>query len=64
MKDNETDQIAHQIATSMEITLKNMAVLQESKELEPFGKVTLQADGAMDEKKWVEGQSVQHKSSS
>lgn len=36
---------AYEIATSIEITSKNMAVLQESKESEAVNKVILQGDG-------------------
>ena len=48
---------------SMEITSKNMAVLQKLRESEAVKKATLQADGARDGKKRVEGRIVQHKSS-
>ena len=40
-----TFQKAHEIATTMEITMQNMAVLQESKESEAVNQVTVQADG-------------------
>ena len=41
-----TFQKAYEIATSMEITSQNMAVLHESKELETVNKVTVQVEGA------------------
>lgn len=58
-----TFQKAYEIATSMEITSKNMAVLQESKETVAVHKVTFQADGTMDGKKRVDGRSMQSKPS-
>ena len=54
---------AYEIATSMEITSKNMAVLQESKELEAVNKVTLQQEGTTKGTRHVDGQSMQYKSS-
>ena len=50
-------------ATSMEITSKNMAVLQESRESEAVNKVTLQGDGTTDGTRRVDGRSMQYKSS-
>ena len=47
-----------EIATSMEITSKNMAVLQESKESEAVNKVTLQGDGATDGTSRLDGRSM------
>ena len=40
-----TFQKAYEIATAMEVTMKNMTVLQESKESESVNKVTVQAEG-------------------
>ena len=40
-----TFQKAYEIATAMEVTMKNMTVLQESKESVSVNKVTVQADG-------------------
>ena len=40
-----TFQKAYEIATAMEVTMKNMTVLQESKEAESVNKVTVQAEG-------------------
>ena len=54
---------AYEIATSMEITSKNMAVLQESKESEAVNKVSLQGDAATDGTRRVDGRSMQYKSS-
>ena len=54
---------AYEIATSMEITSKNMAVLQESKESEAVNKVTLQGDGTTDGASRLDGRSMQYKSS-
>lgn len=42
----------------MEITTKNMAVLQESKELEAVNKVTLQGDGTTDGMRRVDGRNM------
>ena len=53
---------AYEIATSMEITSKNMAVLQESKESEAVNKVTLQGDGTTDATSRLDGRSMQYKS--
>ena len=36
---------AYEIATAMEVTMKNMTVLQESKESESVNKITVQAEG-------------------
>ncbi|XP_068684312.1 uncharacterized protein [Montipora foliosa] len=54
---------AYEIATSMEITSKNMAVLQELKESEAVNKVTLQGDGTSEGTRRVDGRSMQYKSS-
>ena len=54
---------AYEIATSMEITSKNMAVLQESKESEAVNKVTFQGDGTTDGTSRLDGRSMQYKSS-
>ena len=54
---------AYEIATSMEITSKNMAVLQESKESDAVNKVTSQGDGTTDGTRRVNGRSMQYKSS-
>ena len=40
-----TFQKAYEIATSMEVRMKNMTVLQESKESETVNKLTIQAEG-------------------
>ena len=40
-----TFQKGYETATTMEITMQNMAVLQESKESEAVNQVTVQADG-------------------
>ena len=53
---------AYEIATSMEITSKNMAVLEESKESEAVNKVTLQGDGTIDGTSRVDERSMQYKS--
>ena len=53
---------AYEIATSMEITPKNMAVLQESKESEAVNKVTLQEAETTDRTRRLDGQSTQCKS--
>ena len=52
---------AYEIATSMEITSKNMAVLQESKESEAVNKVTLQGDGTTDGTSRLDRRSMQYK---
>ena len=54
---------AYEIATSMEITSKNMAVLQKSKESDAVNKLTLQGDGTTDGSRRVDGRSMQYKSS-
>lgn len=41
-------QKAYEIATAMEIIMKNVALLQESRELEAVNKVVLQAEGTID----------------
>ena len=53
----------YEIATSMEVTSKNMAVLQESKASEAVNKVTLQGDGTTDGTRRVDGRNMQYKSS-
>ena len=47
----------------MEVTSKNMAVLQELKESEAVNKVTLQGDGTSKGTRPVDGRSMQYKSS-
>ena len=47
----------------MEITIKNMVVLQESKESDVVNKVTSQGDGTTDGTRSVDGRSMQYKSS-
>ena len=54
---------AYEIATLMEITSKNMAVLQESKSLEAVNKVAVQGDGTTDGTRRVDGRNMQYKSS-
>ena len=49
-----TFQKAFEIATSMEITTKNMAVLQEANLSEAVNQVTMQADGTKTRKKWTD----------
>ena len=46
---------AYEIATSMEITSKYMAVLQESKESDAVNKVTSQGDGTTNGTRHVDG---------
>ena len=53
---------AYEIATSVEITSKNMAVLHESKESEAVNKVTLPGDWTTDGTRRVHGRSMQYKS--
>lgn len=58
-----TFQKSYEIATSMEITSKNMAVLQDSKDSEAVNKVILQADGTTEGKRWMDARSIKYKSS-
>ena len=53
---------AYEIATSMEITSKSMAVLQESKESEAVNMATLQGDGTSEGTRRVDGRRMQYKS--
>jgi len=51
----------HFVATSMEITTKNMAVLQEAKLSEAVNQVTMQADETKAGKKWADDRRTPNK---
>ena len=57
-----TFQKAFEIATSMEITTKNMAVLQEAKLSEAVNQVTMQPNGTKAGKKWADDRRTPNKS--
>ena len=61
VKKELTFQKAFEIATSMEITTKNMAVLQEAKLSEAVNQVSVQADGTKTGKKWADDRRTPNK---